>query len=176
MSKRVFLFVSGLMTVVALTAVYLLISQPSPQPTKIWQLEAQRVPTKVIPLTPTPTDVAPPLARLELPETAPEDVEERPFMIVKLEIMDGQTEQPIKASVHFAVRNYGEAEYINSRRDVCGYVSVCRLQVPANDKVIYKIEVERQGYKLWAVEMRTRSLSTRTMIVPVRLVRVGREA
>ncbi len=115
--------------------------------------------------------LATPKVRVELPETAPGDVEKRPFMNIKLEIMDGQTEQPIAANVHFAIRDYGEAEYKDDRRDVCGFVSSCRLEVPATDRVVYKIEVERVGYKLWAVEVRTRSLSTRTMYVPVRLVR-----
>ena len=94
-------------------------------------------------ISPTPMLLPTPKIRIELPETAAEDVEQWPFMNIELIIMDGLTEQPIAANIHFAIRKYGETEYKDNRRDVCGYVATCRLEVPATDRVVYRIEVER---------------------------------
>lgn len=107
--------------------------------------------------------------RLDLEETAPDDVEQRPFLLLTLDISNAQTEQPIAANVWVWVDGSEETA-------VCQNVAQCQIQLAAVENQFYWLRVEAQGYGVWENAIRARTFSSRSLTLPVRLHQLMPEA
>ncbi len=113
--------------------------------------------------------------RLELDETAPEDVEENPLLTITLFLQDEATGKPVMGDVFLYQKLPHESLDVVAMLPMipCEGVHVCFLQdiPPLADGHVWLIQVRAEGYQDWALEMNFNSKSSRTMELPVKLKR-----
>ncbi len=115
--------------------------------------------------------------RLELGDTPPELVEDAPLFVVDMTMTDKATGELVVADVFLYQKLlHGSLDVISAIPTIpCEQVNVCKLELPplANGDWVWAVLVRAPGYEDWIVEFRFATLRTRTMVVPVELVRDG---
>ncbi|MEM7113069.1 MAG: hypothetical protein AAF614_11600 [Chloroflexota bacterium] len=108
--------------------------------------------------------------RIDLEETAADAVEERPYLLLNVVIIDAETETAVLADLSLRLEGDGQDDVFQALGG-CQHVAVCQLQLATIEELFYWIRVEAAGYDVWESRIRAKTFSTRKMDLPVRLRR-----
>ena len=97
-------------------------------------------------------------------------------MTVRLALVDAATERPVAGDIWLSARTEDGVGY--AEPELLGHGHLASVRLTVDPDVFYRFDIIAPGYEEWSLELRAKSLSSRTMTLPVRLKRAqgGRDA
>jgi len=116
-------------------------------------------------------------ARLELKDSHPTEVEANPLFIADLTITDANTGQPIAADTFIYKKIFLDSDlnFIQTTLTIpCEESPTCQLALtPTGEDSAWVIQIRARGYTDQVFELKTNTLTTRKMDMPIQMSPIG---